>query len=73
VAASEGRSTPHNSCKAEEARTKQRKRGGLGHLLRQFSDDDLAVAGLEIGDQDLLCASIKGAAAATSPVDEVSR
>jgi hypothetical protein len=54
---------PHHNCKAEETRTEQRKRGRLRHHL---SNDDLAVAGLEPGHEDLVRAGIERAAATTS-------
>jgi len=39
--------------------------GRLGYGRREFGDDDLAVAGLEIGNEDLISAGVKGAAAPT--------
>src|SRR5205823_4036968 len=38
-----------------------------GRYRGEFSNDDLAVAGAEIGDQDLVYAGVKGAAAAAAP------
>jgi hypothetical protein len=56
--------TPQRS-EAEEAYTDERDRGRLGHGGGDFGDDHLAVAGLEIGEQDLVRSGIKGAAATT--------
>ena len=49
--------------KAGKPRTEQRDRRRLG--CRDFGDHDLAVAGLQIGEQDLVDAGVEGAAAAT--------
>ena len=51
--------------KADKPDAKQRDRPRLWY---EFSDYNLAVAGLEIGDQDLVCARIEGAAAATGTI-----
>jgi hypothetical protein len=47
----------------EEARTEQRERSPLWHLCGEFGSHHLAIAGLEIGDQDLVGARVERAAA----------
>jgi hypothetical protein len=56
---------PPHSDEARETGAEYPDRRGLGHFCREFSDDDLAVAELEIGHQDLVCARVEGATATT--------
>jgi hypothetical protein len=56
---------PPDGNEANEAGAEERDGRRLGHCGRKFGNHDLAVAGLEIGDQDLLCARIKGATTTT--------
>jgi hypothetical protein len=55
--------SPHDH-DAGEAYAKQRKGCRFGYGGRHLCDDDLAVSGLETGDQDLVGAGVEGAAAA---------
>src|SRR5260370_38932038 len=57
--------TPRNGGKAGQAHAEQRDGCRFGHRGGQFGDDDLAVAGLKIGNQDLVYAGIEGATTAT--------
>jgi hypothetical protein len=50
------------SSEARKSTSEQRNRGGLWHDCREFSDSHLAIAGPEIGDQDLIGARVKGSA-----------
>ena len=52
--------TPRNGGKAGQAHAEQRDGCRFGHRGGQFGDDDLAVAGLKIGNQDLVYAGIEG-------------
>jgi hypothetical protein len=60
---------PPHSRKPKEARTKQRKRGWLRHLCREFGNDDLAVAAPDIRYQDLVRAGVERAATATGTIN----
>jgi hypothetical protein len=51
--------TPHDTCKAEKTCAEQHDGPWLRHLCGEFGYDDLAVAGLETSDQDLVSADIK--------------
>jgi hypothetical protein len=55
--------------KADKPDAKQRDRPRLWY---EFSDYNLAVAGLEIGDQDLVCARVKGATTATGTFTQLA-
>ena len=55
------------SSEARKSASEQRNRGGLWHHRREFSDSHLSIAGPEIGDQDLIGARVKGAAATSGP------
>jgi hypothetical protein len=59
-------SPPPHRREAKEAGAEQRDRRRLGY--GDFGDHDLAVAGLEIGDQDLVRARVEGAAAIAGTV-----
>src|SRR6266404_5362082 len=53
---------PPDRSEAGEAGAEQRDRRRLGHCGRKLGDHHLAVGGLEIRDQDLVCAGVEGAA-----------
>jgi hypothetical protein len=53
---------PPDRSEAGEAGAEERDGRRLGHCGRKLGDDDLAVGGLEIRDQDLVCAGVEGAA-----------
>jgi hypothetical protein len=59
---------PRNDGKAGKAHAEQRDRGRLGYGYREFGDEDLAVAGLEISRQDLVRTGVEGAAATTRTI-----
>jgi hypothetical protein len=63
---------PPDNCNTEKARTEQRDRCRLGHCLCDFGDHDFTVASLEIGHQDLVRASVKGAPATTDTITRVA-
>jgi hypothetical protein len=65
--------SPTRRGKAEETRAEQSDRGRLGYLSKKFGDHDLAVAGLEIGHQDLVGTGVEGAAAKTGTNAKMAR
>jgi hypothetical protein len=62
---------PRHYGKACEARSEQRDGRGLGYRRREFGDDDLSIAGLKTGHQDLVRASVEGAAPPTPTATKV--
>jgi hypothetical protein len=51
-----------------QERQRAANRGRLRHRCREFNDSHLSIAGPEIGDQDLIRARVKGAAATAGTV-----